>query len=82
MLGAEGMQWWASFLWRGPVAEPMKFTADIDVAPVVELFYRLHVPYYEQARRHFNSTEAVQVLDGLPVLTESTLKGLIKGSGR
>lgn len=78
MLGTEGMQWWATiFLWSGPAAESMKFVPSVDMKPVLDLFYRLHVPHYEQARRHFKSEEAIQSIKGRSVLTESMLKEII-----
>lgn len=79
--GPLGTQWWAGFLWRGPKAEAMDFVPGVSVKPALELFYRLFVPYYEQARRHFNSQEAREALTGGTIYTEHTLKWIIENSG-
>lgn len=81
MVGPLGMQWWAYFLWRGPMSEPMQFVQGINPKPVMDLFYRLFIPYYEQARQHFNSQYAREVLDGGTIYSESELKGIIESSG-
>ena len=61
--------------------EPMQFAPGINPKPVMDLFYRFFIPYYEQARQDFNSQEAREALAGGTIYTEHTLKLIIENSG-
>ncbi|MCU6481295.1 hypothetical protein [Arthrobacter sp. A2-55] len=81
MLGVNGLQWWAGYLWNGPTTAPMNFVPGVDLKPAMELLYRLQVPYYEQARRYFNTSYSQYLTDSTTTFTESTLRGIIEREG-
>jgi len=58
----------------------MDFVPGVDVKPIMELFYRLFVPYYEQARRHFKAADGAGFLDGRTIFDEHDLKKFIEDS--
>lgn len=80
LLGVDGAAWLLALLSAGPLKEPSDFMPRVkDFDGFVDLFRRLHTPWYEEARQRFNEGSVRdQLSDANEVLpyTERVLKAI------
>lgn len=58
LVGPKGLMRLTEMLSGGPFQPGMRYLPDPDFESYVDLFRRLHVPYYEEARRYFPTQTA------------------------